>query len=376
MLMTPGLRKLSQYLTHPFWQCLLGLTVAVLATVGQRVLREHGVVSFLLLPYPAVLVAVGAGGVLAGVVAAFATALGLAYFTLEPSGSFVVAAQRDALDLVLFCAISMVIIVMSDRRTKALKLATTAQQRAEAASASKEALIAVVAHDLRNPLQTDMLIVELLASRLGGDEVGQGLLERMRRSTDRASRLIDDVLEQVQHGSDLLRVCKSPCSLAELVEETVLQFEPIAADQAITLERPAPHTLEGTLSCDKQRIVQVLSNLIGNAMKFTPRGGKVRLDVRRESDAVHFAVSDTGCGMSPNDLAHCFERLWHGAARGHGTGLGLWIAKTLVAAHGGQITAESELGRGTTIRFVLPVEAAAATAPITHPFVEAHGASA
>jgi signal transduction histidine kinase len=122
---------------------------------------------------------------------------------------------------------------------------------------------------------------------------------------------------------------------------------------------PAPReALVDTAWCDRERIMQILANLLDNAIRFSPRGGTVRLEVRRQTGGLRFSVSDTGAGMSERDLAHCFERLWQGSGSAHGGGLGLWIARSLVEAHGGYITAESELGRGTTMNFFLPSSSA------------------
>jgi signal transduction histidine kinase len=178
----------------------------------------------------------------------------------------------------------------------------------------------------------------------------------MRRSVERASRLVDASLERAQPGDALLSVRRSAASLAEMIDECIASFQPLAAARSITLQGPSRESLEGTVNCDKQRVLQVLANLLGNSLKFTPSGGTVRLDARREANGVRFIVTDTGGGISADDLAHCFDRFWHGNSAAHGTGLGLWIAKTVVEAHGGQISAESELGRGTTMSFVLPSE--------------------
>jgi signal transduction histidine kinase len=310
----------------------------------------------MLLPYPSVLLAAWLGGTIAGLVAVVATTLGLAYFTLHKTGPFFIAAQHDALDLCLFSVIATVMVLLMHRRAAALQAATAAQTSAEEASDAKETIMAVVAHDLRNPLHTVNLTIELLAAKLDGDIRVMDLLERMRRSTQRAIRLVDAALEQARYGDGLLRVKKSPHALTKIVDDVVGQLGPMAAAHDITLERPAHEALEGTVPCDADRLMQILGNLLGNALKFTPPGGTVRLGVRRITGGVELAVSDSGRGMSADELTHCFERLWHGPGPGHGTGLGLWIAKALVEAHGGHIKAESELGRGTTMRIFLPDE--------------------
>jgi signal transduction histidine kinase len=310
--------------------------------------------SLMLLAYPAVLVAAFVGGLLSGIVALVATALGLAYFTIEPVGSFLIAAERDALDLALFCVIGLSLVAVVDRRTQALRLAKVARAQAEEASAAKEAVMAVVAHDLRNPLQTVTLTAALLAPKLEGDPRAMNMLERMRRSVEHACVLVDASLEWARPGDPLLRVKQATWPLRNMIDDLCGQFEPLASARGVSLERPTDVALEGSVWCDKERILQVLGNLVGNALKFTPSGGTVRIDVGRDAEGIRFTVIDTGCGMAPEELAHCFERCWHGATPGHGTGLGLWISKTLVEAHGGQLVVHSEREHGTTMTFVLP----------------------
>lgn len=336
------------------WRCALAIALSLLAAFGQRYLREHGVMSMLLLAYPAVLLAVALGGLLAGIVSVVATALCLAYFTIDPVDSFYIAARKDALDLALFFVIGLVLIFMSWRRKRALEIATAAQARAEEASDAREAMMSVLAHDIRNPLQTIALTAELLDPKLEADTHAKDLLDRMRRALHRACELVDAALARAQPGDKLLGVKKSVCSISNVVEEVAAQFEPLAASRSITLRQPACDALAGTMWCDADRVMQILGNLISNALKFTPPGGTVGLDIHREKDGVHVAVSDTGQGMSAEDVTHCFDRFWHGSTPGSGTGLGLWIAKTLVEAHGGRLRVDSELGRGTKMSFVLP----------------------
>ena len=105
---------------------------------------------------------------------------------------------------------------------------------------------------------------------------------------------------------------------------------------------------------ERERVLQVLSNLVGNALKFTAQGGQVTLAVERDGPRVLFSVSDTGTGIAPEHVPHVFDRFWRGTPGNKGTGLGLFIAQGIVAAHGGEIWVESEVGRGTTFHFELP----------------------
>ena len=131
-------------------------------------------------------------------------------------------------------------------------------------------------------------------------------------------------------------------------------FEPLLARKHQLLEcAPMPHPL--AVLADRRRVSQVLSNLIGNATKFTPEGGRITLGVTPAGDFARFVVSDTGPGIGSNDLVHIFDRFWQARATPRrGSGLGLAIARGIIEAHGGRIWVESELGRGSTFSFSVP----------------------
>jgi signal transduction histidine kinase len=127
----------------------------------------------------------------------------------------------------------------------------------------------------------------------------------------------------------------------------------IAAAKSITLEATAEESLPNVLA-DRERIAQVFSNLIGNALKFTPSGGRVSVRGWRATSGVRFAVEDTGPGIPPEDQGHVFDRFWQAQKAGMGTGLGLSIAKSIVEGHGGSIRVESTPGQGSRFEFSLP----------------------
>jgi signal transduction histidine kinase len=145
-------------------------------------------------------------------------------------------------------------------------------------------------------------------------------------------------------------------------------MQSLAIDRAQALD-VVVEGANGSVLCDRERILQVFSNLIGNAMKFTPRGGTITVGMDRyDSRTARFRVSDTGVGIDPADLPHLFERFQRrrGARRG-GTGLGLSIAKAIVAAHGGTIWVHSRAGQGSSFFFTLPVQASDAERPSHSP---------
>jgi signal transduction histidine kinase len=149
---------------------------------------------------------------------------------------------------------------------------------------------------------------------------------------------------------------------ADVVREALQLFEPVAAETARNIVVTASPPPDVEVTCDRDRILQVLSNLIGNALKFTAEGATVALRAEATADEVRFTVSDTGPGLSPEQIPHVFERNWQAdqGARS-GSGLGLFIAKSVIEAHGGRIWVESDLGKGSAFAFTLPRAAGSQT---------------
>jgi two-component system sensor histidine kinase BaeS len=168
------------------------------------------------------------------------------------------------------------------------------------------------------------------------------------------SRLIDDLRTLALAEAGALKLQKEPTDLAALANEAIASFRAQADAAGIHLSVKAPADLP-LLDVDPARIREVLENLISNALRFTPGGGEIRVEVSLDGDGrrLMVSVSDNGAGIPRQDLPHIFDRFFK-SRDSRGTGLGLAIAKNLVAAHGGEIRAESEAGHGTTIRFTLP----------------------
>lgn len=215
-------------------------------------------------------------------------------------------------------------------------------------------LLADVTHELRTPLTVIQGNLEgLLDGVYPRDEAH---LEALLDETHVMSRLIDDLRTLALAESGTLKLQKEPVDLAALVDETVDSFRAQADQAEIELSAEVTPGLP-TLELDASRIREVLVNLIDNALRYTPPKGKISVLCSMEGDGgSHVAVSvrDTGTGISPDDLPHIFDRFYK-SGDSRGTGLGLAIARNLVAVHGGEISALSELGQGTTIRFTLPL---------------------
>ena len=178
--------------------------------------------------------------------------------------------------------------------------------------------------------------------------------ETIQRSATRMSRLIDDLVDFAGIQAGRLAVHKERHSTRELIDEAIENFAAAAAERGLELVADVPPS-PPELSCDRDRVVQVLSNLLANAVKVTAAGGRVVVSVAARDGEVELAVSDTGPGIAADDLPHLFERYWRSKDAGYeGTGLGLAIAKGIVEAHGGRISATSRVGVGTTFTVVLP----------------------
>jgi two-component system, OmpR family, phosphate regulon sensor histidine kinase PhoR len=229
--------------------------------------------------------------------------------------------------------------------------------------------VANVSHELRTPLTAIRGFVEtLLDGALEKPAEARRFLETAARHAERLGRLLDDLLDlsNIELGRVRLRV--EPLPLPELIEQVVAGLEPVAARKHLTLAEDAPGDLPHVLA-DRDRLVQILVNLVDNAIKFTPERGRVTVTARRVASGVEVVVRDTGIGISPQDLPRVTERFYRvDKARSRalgGTGLGLAIVKHLVQAHGGVLQIESDLGSGTQVSFSLP--AAPVPGPAGHP---------
>jgi signal transduction histidine kinase len=234
------------------------------------------------------------------------------------------------------------------------------------AARAREDLLAVVSHDLKNPLGVVQLGAALLlrgaAKGPGGESVAKQAT-RIQDATDRMSRLISDLLDwgRLEAGALPLELGEHP--VAELLTEALDAIRPLAEAKGLQLHLDVPPG-DVRARCDRMRVLQVLGNLLGNAVKFTPSGGHVTVGGEARGGEVALRVSDTGTGIPPDALPHIFDRYWQARdAASRGTGLGLAIAKGLVEAHGGTLHAESTLGEGTTLTFILSA-AGATVAPV------------
>jgi PAS domain S-box-containing protein len=229
-------------------------------------------------------------------------------------------------------------------------------QAAQRATRARDEILGIVAHDVRSPLSTIRFAIRALERRLADEGVTSGMdsVRTIQRSLDRANRLIQDLLDVTRIEGGALTVARVEISTRPLLLDALDEEQLLAANASIALRLDAPEELSPIVG-DRDRLLQVFENLVGNAIKFTPPGGSITLGATARPGEVLFRVEDTGVGMSPESLARVFERFWQeGRAERHGAGLGLAICKGIVEAHGGRIWAESQPGRGTTFYFTVP----------------------
>jgi signal transduction histidine kinase len=229
----------------------------------------------------------------------------------------------------------------------------SALETARHAVAARDEIMGVVAHDLRNPLSSIALRAALLREAAESASTKRHA-DGIEAVTQRMEALIKSMLDVATIESGHFTVSPEPCEVESLVDPTLEMFGGLAENKEIRLERvlAAPKLL---VRADRDRVLQVLQNLVGNAIKFTHQGGRVTVAARREGAVVTFRVSDNGPGIATESLSCVFDRFWkHEAGGKKGTGLGLFIAKGIVEAHSGQIWVESVPGRGASFSFTLP----------------------
>ncbi|HVT07306.1 MAG TPA: ATP-binding protein [Polyangia bacterium] len=321
----------------------IGLTALVVA--GRLALdpvwgRQH---NRHLVFLPTVMLAAWVGGFGPGVVSAAISTLALACFWSDRAGHPHLNAD---LALFLLVAVSICAVIHS------LQLA---RARADAAKRARESLMELVIHDLRNPLTAIRVAAESLEMDAQLEPARRRTIV-ITRAVARMEKLVRDLFEATQAERGDLRLSLQREDAQSIVQEVVEANAPVARERGVQLEPELPAE-PIALTCDRGQVLRVLANLIGNAIRFTPEGGRITVRVQAEDRLARFSVADTGIGIAPQHLPLVFEQHWKGG--GTGAGLGLFIARTIVRAHGGEIAVQSTLGEGTVFWFTIPRPSAA-----------------
>jgi signal transduction histidine kinase len=332
--------------TRPAWQrYAVAVSLTLVIIVGRLALdpiwgRLH---NRHLVFLPTVMLSAWFGGLGPGLVSAALATVALDYLWTGAEHGFIhpESLTHDLPDLALFLMSSVAICILIESLHAARRMANVATK-------AREEVLAVVAHDLRNPLQTIKMASTNLERRASGDPYVNENAARIRRASSRMENLIRDLVDATRMTFGELSIDVAPCDVKQMVQEIADELAPIASTKGITIEVDAS---DGTTVCDRARILQVLANLGSNALAFTPRSGHITLRAAKERDGQRFEVADSGAGIRPEDLPHVFERRWKKS--GQGLGLGLFIADGIVRAHGGRLEVESEVGHGSCFHFTL-----------------------
>jgi signal transduction histidine kinase len=236
----------------------------------------------------------------------------------------------------------------------------TERARSDEKLANRDDFMGIVSHDLRNLLGGIVLSSSSLTKRASETDEGKRIVaagKRIELYAARMNRLICDLQDVASIEAGKLACVIVPSDPLALIKETLETFRRVAEDRGIVFEYEVSGTLPHA-AFDYGRMLQVFANLVSNALKFTPRGGTVRIRAERTGAEVHFSVSDTGVGIPENMLDTVFLRFWQVATNDRrGSGLGLYISKSLVEAHGGRIWVESKVRQGSVFHFTVPLAA-------------------
>ncbi|HKW48052.1 MAG TPA: ATP-binding protein [Gemmatimonadaceae bacterium] len=232
-------------------------------------------------------------------------------------------------------------------------------REARRATEGRDQVLGVVSHDLRNPISAIAMCASALRDNWAENAERENLLTTIVQSTEWMNRLIQDLLDVASIEAGRLSLERHRESATSIVEKALRMFEVEATGRRIELTSQSSTELP-SLTVDGSRIIQVLGNLLRNALKFTPDGGRIAVRAESRAGSVVFSVRDTGPGIPVADQPRVFDRYWHSrrTANKRGTGLGLSIAKGIIEAHGGRIWLESIPGQGSTFIFSLPAESA------------------
>jgi signal transduction histidine kinase len=244
------------------------------------------------------------------------------------------------------------------QRTEELQAANT---KLHEINELKSAFVSVVSHEMRTPMTSIRVYVENMLDGLTGaiTEKQKQYLSRIQFNIDRLTRMIIDLLDLSRIEAGRVELLQEPIAIDELMHEVIDNLRSLAGGKSVLLEARHVSSVDA-IQADRDKVTQILTNLIGNAIKFTPSGGRVAVTTEflEDEGMLRFCVSDTGCGIRPDEVPRVFEKFFRGVTTTtdtRGAGLGLAIVKSLVELHGGRIWVESLLGSGSSFFFTLPL---------------------
>jgi signal transduction histidine kinase len=285
------------------------------------------------------------GGLVTGILSSLFAAFLHSYAFQEPRNLVGIHSVGDVIQIVAFLVVAIFLSFIGAAMRDA-------RRKAEQASEAREDVLAVVSHDLRNPLAAIKISVELALRKSDNKRA----IESIGRAADRMESLIADILDHERIRGGRLHVSPTKQDLHALMSEVTEIGAPLAAQTSIEFQISSASVHDASfVSGERIRLLQVFSNLIGNAVKFTPEKGRVTVKVLPLTEKTEFVIEDTGPGIKSEDLPKVFDRYWQAKQTAKlGTGLGLSIAKGIVDAHGGEIWVECESGKGCAFHFTIP----------------------
>lgn len=328
----------------------VAVALALLSLFLVHLLKEAEGIQLSSLAVISVVLSALYGGLGPALLDAAITAIGIDYFHSEPLER-VFDSWSSIFRVLTYAAIgAMIAAVVASLRDAHRRLHGQLEE-VERAKRTRETTLAIVSHDLRSPLAAVLLgvaYVRRAAAEGRNLETLAGALDAVHRSAESMKRLVDDLLDAAKVESGRFSIAPARQRLLPILEDAVEAGRLAAEAKRMRIELQVPEG-EHVVHCDRQRLTQVLSNLVGNAVKFSPEGARLELRLREEGEWLRIEVQDWGPGIPREHLPHVFTRYWQAADTAHlGTGLGLYIAKAIVESHGGRIGVDSEPGRGST----------------------------
>ena len=296
------------------------------------------------------------GGMGPGLLTALIAAFGVDYYFVEPIGELF-ESWTSMLRLLTYALIALLIASIVASLRGAYRELHRQFRQLEESRRARENTLAIVSHDLRSPLTAVLLGIAYVRRAVAEGKPAQslaGALDAIHRSADSIQRLVDDLVDaaRIEAGRFSIEPARQP--IVPILKDAVETARLAADARHIRLEFEPPAKAYFA-RCDRQRLTQVLANLLGNAGKFSPEGSRVELALRDEGDWLRIDVRDWGPGIREEHLRHLFDRYWQAPGTAQlGTGLGLYIARTIVESHGGRITVQSRIGEGSTFSVYLP----------------------
>ena len=294
------------------------------------------------------------GGTGPGLLTSIITSLGIDYFFVEPLHStFNDVSDFFHFGLFLFCSFVSSYLVGATRQF-ILRL-EEARRQEELAKNERQHVLNVVAHDLRNPLAAITLNAEMINRKVPTDpQAAISLAQQIKNSAGRMNRIIQDLLDAAKINTSHFKIVEAPTGIDQLFTEMRIEAQEPAEKANVSLKM-VDETNGKIFHCDQEQLLRALSNLISNAIKFSPPQSQVLVTAADKSSTIEITISDQGSGIGPKDLPRIFERHWQAPDTAHrGTGLGLYIAKGIVEGHGGKIWVHKSSSDGTEFKVALP----------------------